>query len=283
MEKLDEIKQERLILAVERLRQIEKESTVPQPYLDYFQKTASFMNEMWKLAQDISEDKLSSLTLEEWKNLNQKLYSDILPENYEKSYGNPDYAVSQLGEVHGRILSFLYAEIRSLIVLVFEKRWEDCLRIFELFLEVYTCFEDEELPTYRQIQQVIYWNISDYSDVTVARRVREGIDPDLDFAARIIMESDLEDLRYLYQYGEYINDSILKTAAFLNKLPQEEIDRIASVYTEGYRIGFVVTGKDLSKKKAVQIRYVLGFERIIRKAIENFEKMGLRTVIYRAA
>ena len=283
MEKLDEIKQERLILAVERLRQIEKESTVPQPYLDYFQKTASFMNEMWKLAQDISEDKLSSLTLEEWKNLNQKLYSDILPENYEKSYGNPDYAVSQLGEVHGRILSFLYAEIRSLIVLVFEKRWEDCLRIFELFLEVYTCFEDEELPTYRQIQQVIYWNISDYSDVTVARRVREGIDPDLDFAARIIMESDLEDLRYLYQYGEYINDSILKTAAFLNKLPQEEIDRIASVYTEGYRIGFVVTGKDLSKKKAVQIRYVLGFERIIRKAIENFEKMGLRPVIYRAA
>ena len=63
MEKLDEIKQERLILAVERIHQIEKESTVPQPYLDYFQKTASFMNEMWKLAQDISEDKLSSLTL----------------------------------------------------------------------------------------------------------------------------------------------------------------------------------------------------------------------------
>ncbi|MDY3250896.1 MAG: aminopeptidase, partial [Candidatus Choladocola sp.] len=42
-------------------------------------------------------------------------------------------------------------------------------------------------------------------------------------------------------------------------------------------------GKDLSLKKTVNIRYQLGFERMIRKAIRNFEKMGLKSVIYRAA
>ena len=58
---------------------------------------------------------------------------------------------------------------------------------------------------------------------------------------------------------------------------------MADVYTEGYRIGFVNTGKDLSKKSVVNIRYILGFERVVKKAIENFEKMGLKPVIYRAA
>ena len=48
-------------------------------------------------------------------------------------------------------------------------------------------------------------------------------------------------------------------------------------------MGFVLGNKDLSKKKTVNIRYILGFERIIRKAIENFAQMGLKPVIYRSA
>ena len=64
--------------------------------------------------------------------------------------------------------------------------------------------------------------------------------------------------------------------------PQETIDLIADTFTEGYRIGFVNTGKDLSKKTTVNIRYPLGFERIIRQAVRNFEVMGLKPIIYRA-
>ena len=37
---------------------------------------------------------------------------------------------------------------------------------------------------------------------------------------------------------------------------------MADTYTEGYRKGFEVMGRDLSKKSAVQIRYELGFERM---------------------
>ena len=38
---------------------------------------------------------------------------------------------------------------------------------------------------------------------------------------------------------------------------------------------------NLSKKKTVDVRYPIGFERMVRAAIKNFEKMGLRPVIYR--
>lgn len=115
----------------------------------------------------------------------------------------------------------------------------------------------------------------------MTNRIDEIINPENDFAVKIVMESDLEDLRYLYKYGESISENEIETAKFLNTLSQEKIDKIASVYTEGYRLGFINTGKDLSIKSAVDIRYYIGFERIIRAAIKQFENMGLKPVIYK--
>ena len=87
----------------------------------------------------------------------------------------------------------------------------------------------------------------------------------------------------MYTFGEYITENELKTARHLASLTEETIQKMADVYTEGYRIGFINTGKDISIKSVVNIRYCLGFERVVRRAIENFAKMGLQPVIYRAA
>ena len=96
------------------------------------------------------------------------------------------------------------------------------------------------------------------------------------------MESDLSDLRYLYYYGEYITDNELKTARHLNEMSEEKVKLLADTYTEGYRIGFETGNKDISIKKTVNIRYFLGFERMMRQAVINFDQIGLRTTIYRA-
>src|SRR5699024_6579895 len=117
----------------------------------------------------------------------------------------------------------------------------------------------------------------------VGRRVREGVDPSLDFAAKIICESDLQDIRYLYRFGEYITENEKAMAEFLNTLPEEAIRAMARTFTEGYRTGFVMTGKDITKKKTVNIRFQLGFERMVRESIDQFKEMGLQPVIYRSA
>ena len=132
------------------------------------------------------------------------------------------------------------------------------------------------------MRQTIYWYASDYCDVFLADRIKEQIDPEDNFAADLIMNSDFNDVRYLYYYGEYVSENEKRTAMHLNELPLETIQKMADVYTEGYRIGFVNTGKNLSKKATVNIRYTLGFERVIRIAIENFREMGLKPTIYRA-
>lgn len=51
-------------------------------------------------------------------------------------------------------------------------------------------------------------------------------------------------------------------------MSDEEIQAMADTYTEGYRIGFAATGKDLSKKTTAQVRYPIGFERMVRAAVK---------------
>lgn len=278
----DDVLLERYSLVVERISQIPAETTVQEPLRDYFVKMAEFIMQMDELKRKLESGETQGYTLEQWQEQNAALYADILPENYETSYANPAWAVKTLGDVYGRILSFLYAELRGMIVYAFEGRLTEMTILNELFVEIYNCFEDE-LPSYRKLQQIVYWFESDNSDITVEYRTREAIDPSLDFAVRIICEEDLNDLRYLYKYGEYVSENELEMARFMNSLPQEDIDLMADTYTEGYRIGFVLGHKDLSKKETVNIRFTLGFERMVKKAIQNFAQMGLKPVIYRAA
>lgn len=289
----NEAVRERLELSLDRIRSI-KEEDARLPYGLYFKRTAGFLGMIRELltARGIGEKELpeswEKLSLEELSDWNHRLYEDILLENYGESFANPDYAADCLGKEFGPLLSFLYTELRGCIVYAFEMRLEYIAILCETFLEVYNLFtqaweEENETPREQAVRDALYWYVSDYVDLHLPWRIREGLDPALSFAADIIMDSDLTDLRYLYQYGEYVSDSERRLAAFMASLPEETIEKMAHTYTEGYRRGFEVMGRDLSKKKTVVVEYQLGFERMIRRAVEQFRSLGLEPVCYRAA
>ena len=286
-----EILQERLELALLRIREIPGEDFQGAellPWKEYFTTVAKFLLLIEDTRQFLEQGKQATATREELQQRNHALYEDILPENYENSFANPAYAVKMLGEEFGVLVSFLYTEMRSLIGFTYEGRLDELVIRMELFSEVYAGFvyeqqENHKLPTYAAIREILYWFVSDYADVAAEERVREMVCPENNFAAAILRTADFTDLRYLYAYGEYVGENELKMAEFMNSLPEETVHTMADTYTEGYRIGFEVTGKDLSKKAVVDVRYQLGFERMMRRALENFEKMGLQPVIYRAA
>ena len=276
---MDEWVMERYKLAKERIAQIPEENIVKMPYQDFFIKEAEFLQ---KVISVMDENQEQDKTLEELQAQNYELYQDVLPQNYEKSYGNPVYAQKMLGE-YGRAFTFLYTELHGTIGYAFEKKVWDITVGLELFLEMYSAFSEEELPAEKQVREILLSYVNDYCQDMVETRIREGVDPEEDFAVNIIMKSDLNDLRYLYRFGEYISESQLETARFLNSMSQEEIDSMAGTYTEGYSMGFVTGRKDIRKKKTVNIRYELGFERMVKAAILQFEEMGLKAVIYRHA
>ena len=279
---------ERFELAMYRIAQIQEEDKGLMEYQPFFCRVAKFICECVEQLQWLENGGLNEATLEELQIKNDILYRDILKENYELSYANPAYTTKVFGAEPGVLLSVLYTEMRSLIPFVYERNIEEITIRLELFLEVYAFFdckmnEDGVKPAYDELRDMLYWYVSDYSDVETERRVREQLDSSITFATDIIMQNDYCDVRYLYAYGERITGNEIKTAEFIHELPEETIDKMAFTFAEGYRKGFVAAGKDLSKKNTVNIRYRLGFERVIKKSIEYFNAMGLKPVIYRTA
>lgn len=278
---------ERYELAFERIKQINSECDILQDgFCEYFKRVSGFIIEMDKLKHNIDTKCYENAALEELQMVNTDLYKDVLDSTdaYDKSFANPSYACERLGLDYGRLLSFLYIEIRGMIVYAYEKRTAQMTAVAELFVEIYCMFEQaDRLPEYKSVLDCVYWYVSDYSDDMIEYRISEMLNPDYSFATDIIMNSDLNDLRYLYRFGEYITDNEIKTAQYLNSLSQSEIESMAATFTEGYRIGFELGNKDISRKKTVNIRYCIGFERLVREEIKQFEKIGLKSTIYRAA
>ncbi|MEI3521324.1 MAG: aminopeptidase [Anaerosacchariphilus sp.] len=278
---MEEIR-ERYELAMERIRAMKQEKTVSAPFYAYFQKMADFILEMDAYRASVEKGEPERLSLAELQEQNRRLYGDVAGGSYRESYANPTGAVEKLGEGYGQLLSFVYTELRGMLIWAVEGRLTDMTVTAELFIELYNAFE-EDTPSVEKLKEILYWHMSDYCDVFIPDRIREQLDPSLDFAAKLIRGADLSDPRYLYRFGEYITENELGVSRFLAGLSQSEIDAMASTFTEGYRMGFVAAGIDLSKKKTVNIRYALGFERVVKAAIGQFEAMGLESIIYREA
>ena len=276
-----ELRKERYQLSMERIAAIQTENSVKEPFLEYFHQVAGFLLLIKELDEKKQSGELDQLSFAEYQIYNRKLYEDILPDQYVVSYANPAYAVQKLGKEYGQLLSFVYTELRALIADVYEGNEIEVISGCELFVELYNLFEAE--GTQEEIFHAVYWFLSDYSDVIYAKRILSACDPSFDFAEKIVMERDLEDLRYLFAYGEYITDIEIKCADFCNRLPEETVETIAAVFVDGYRRGFENTKKDLSLKKIVQIRFPIGFERIIREAVQKFAALGLKPVFFRYA
>lgn len=272
---------ERYGLVKERILLIRQEQTVKGISRDFFQTIATFLLEADRIFVMGLEGKLPERSLDECRNDHDILYTDIMPVNYGTSYCNPAYAAERMGKPAGKLLSFLASELRAGIAYVFEGKIQEWVILLELFVQIYNCFEESEEGNLKEAEKIIYWFFHDYSEVFVESQIHSLLIPEENFFIDIIQNADLSDPRYLYRYGLPIGENELGIAAFLNEMPEEQVQAMADTFTEGYRIGFVTTGKDLGKKKTVSIHYAAGFERMIRAAIRNFEKMGLRPTISR--
>lgn len=307
---------ERYDLAMNRIEEMFNEGLLLEDKRlhDYFVVTAAFLLSI-KETVSLVEKGLDRLTTDALRQLNQGLYSyirencpreeefgqecpdqciikgdpwdfrkdgGVLGMCYKRSYANPSYAVKQIGEEYGSILSFLFAELQSLIPCAFEQRLFDITILLELFLEIFHCFQTEEEPL-EGVKAAIYYHFKDYCNIHREKRIQEQLDPSLDFALQIIENENLFNLRYLYYYGEPITEQELAIAEFFSGLPEEEIESMARTFTGGFQRGFLENQIDLGKKAFVNIRYSIGFERMVKAAVRQFGELGLKPVLYRAS
>ena len=292
---------ERLQLSLDRIKEIKSEKKLQQEYQEYFETVADFLLQIEDNRQWILAGNLQNVSMEELEAGNRKLYEDVLPANYENSYANPQYAVGVFGKEMGQFLSVLYAELRSLIVASYENDVTSIVIRVELFLEVYGMFIEaceevqmeegseevkvvytEKLPDFATLKETYFWFACDYIEDVLEKEVTAQFDPTSNWAGKLLDNTDIFDIRYLYYYGEYVTENEKALATYMNSLSEEKIALMADTYTEGYRRGFEATQKDISIKKTVNVYYVLGMERMVKKAMENFRKLGLEPILYRA-
>ena len=290
---------ERLQLSLDRIKEIKTEKKLRKEYQKYFETVAEFFLQIEQERQWILAGNLQIASLEELEAKNNKLYEDILPDNYDTSYANPQYAVSVFGKEMGQFLAAIYAELRSLIAAAYENDINSIIIRTELFLEIYGMFLDaceeiqmdgeetkvvyiEKLPDFATLKETYFWFACDYIEDILEKEVTAQFDPNSNWAGKLLDYTDISDLRYLYYYGEYVTENEIKLAEYMNSLPEEKIALMADTYTEGYRRGFEATQKDISIKKTVNVYYVLGMERMVKKAMANFRALGLEPILYRA-
>lgn len=163
MEEHLEFLRERYELAMERIRQIKDEHVLASVWEEYFVTVAAFLERVEEYVT-AGPDAL--------------LYEAVLAQNYETSYVNPAYAVKRLGEDYGRLLAAVFLEMHSLIELAARQNLEEMVIRPELFVEMYgACVcewqESGRMPEYETLRQILYWYVSDYSDITMERQFKE--------------------------------------------------------------------------------------------------------------
>ena len=271
---------ERLELVMERIEAVSEEeaSSVEELYRGYFFEMSELFLVLYKLAEASLSGKLAEISTLEGKKINRRLYLDV-QEDYADNYANPAYAVSKMGWEYGPLLSALDARLHGIYTSCMEGNIRYLCIYAELFVEIYNCFEDAQNLNVHEIRKCIYSFMHDYTEIFNADAICRLIDPEYDYFTQIVMEAELDHPAYLYRYGLYIGKDETESAHFLHSLTKQQMQAMADTFTEGYRIGFETTGKDISKKSVVEIRYPLGFERMVRAAVHNFKKIGLQPVL----
>ena len=109
---MDEWVMERYELAKERIARYRRKRSWKSHIVIFFVKEAAFLQQIITVMDNGTQGK----NFVELKVQNHELYQDILPQNYENSYGNPAYAQKMLGE-YGKVFTFL----------IYRTSWWDCL------------------------------------------------------------------------------------------------------------------------------------------------------------
>ena len=269
---------ERYELVRERVEEIAEDASTTGKMADYFSKTAKHLGNLYAVADASLSGTLAAISEEEGAKLNATMCSDVRGDNYKTSYANPVYAVAELGLEAGQMLSVLYTQIRNLAGAAYEGNLQKLCIYSELFVEIFNYCEEEDCDI-ELIRSAIYSFQHDYTEVFNEDYVARLANPDYDYYMNILMEADLSKPDYLYRYGLFVGENELASVKFLNTLSADEIKAMASTYTEGYRIGFINGGKDLSKKTVAEVRYPIGFELMVREAVKNLAGMGLGSVL----
>lgn len=248
-------------------------------YKNYFIDAGTFALKMGALYQDMGPEFFDGKSMGELVDHNRSLYEGMIGDQYETSFASTEYSVNQYGLEVGQVLAFIYSSIRQSVVAVYEQQLVTITAFNELLVEAQQAISKGNSD---QLASLLEAKMTEDIEVKIELAMFRRTNPDFDVYRNIIETADLSDNKYLYRYGKFIGENELKTADFLRNQPEETIKLMADTYTEAFVKGYTNDRKEmpLEEKKTINLGYQLGFERVERLALKNFEVVGLKSLIY---
>ncbi len=206
------------------------------------------------------------------KELNDKAHSPLLEGAYENTLSNPAKAVEVFGEELGQFVSSFSFRVATLFGDAFRGNSLQILRVADRWIEASLIGQEGFVSLMRERWSEIRSDI--YEEM-----YRSNYDSAKSFYTDIAASATPDDLSFLYRYGVRITENNLKTAIFVNSLPEEDIKLIVDTMVTGYIEGFKESGMDYTAKNSLSMTIQAGYERIVPGLIAGFEKYGLKMFV----
>ena len=261
---------------LQQVKEVSLINTNDKKYLAFFKQIGEKLYYVCSLEEKLNDEYFKEKDFDELLKENHEIYSDLVGDNYNTSYGNPDYVVKELGKEMGQVATYLYNRLQGVISLVFSHKTEKIEKLLQLLIDSYAyvvkCGDNAN-----GLMEIIRDFEVSILDMEAEERVHSlAVDVKSHYKT-IVEEANPEDLRYLFKYGKYITDNEIKTAKFLSTC--KEVNRIAYTMVKGYMDSFIREKKDYTIKSTVRVLYFVGQEAIMREVIKEFGKYNLTPVL----
>ncbi|GKX31996.1 hypothetical protein SH1V18_44760 [Vallitalea longa] len=265
--------------SLEIINDIINKTESKEGYNQYFNHLSKLIIMIANHEEKLDDDYFKNNSFQQLKVDNERLYEDILPSRYNTCYGNPSYAISEFGLEIGQVLSYLHTIVIECIQFAYQHRIIMLNRVNQLIIKFYNHLLGNENISTHELIKYLKDDAMKYCDVKTEFKIESVSNPQVNYLGNMIKYENLDDLRYLFKYGVYIGDNEIKIAEYLKSIPKEKIKYMGDIITEAFQRGFIVDNKDITIKSSVLLRYFIGFERIIKEVIANFEKIKLNSII----
>ena len=227
--------------------------------------------------QEVTNDYFKQNSLEELKQTNHDFFNEVMPQNYNSSYADPAYCVRIFGKEFGPLFSAYYINYRNYVTYSFQHMQYYMLRWNNVFIDVIELFK-AGIPAYKDCRKLMLSEFKKMNKEDSILNFTKNYGPDTVMYRDIVMNADLNDPRYLYQYGKHIGSNELQTSKFLSSYPNKKIEILADSVAKAFIRGYDLAKKDLSIKKTLNIYYHLGQEKIARAIARYIEKNDLNVL-----
>ena len=236
--------------------------------LRFVKKQAEFLQHVMRWEDELTEEYIRSASLEQLAKEQDVFFREEEGEEYTRSILCPAVAVKQYGGELGPVISYIAYQMRENLIYAprhmrFAMSWNQ-----RLFLDIAELLVNH--APLKTMKECIESHALSQARDRAGLMLHERFIPDGCQGEDRIAYGDLQDPGFLYTLGRRVTKEDQKLFLFMNSLPEESIEKMASSFVEGFRKGFFVDAKDIVIKKTVGIYHRLGMERMTRKVMELF-------------